>query len=99
MKNKLLLAAITITLLFTIVACGHIDTQPAYFAEIKAQALAELGLASDTPCELRLEEETPCAWQDGVCEEYTLVVGETEYAVGVRRDGAEITFVDVEVER
>ena len=34
MKNKLLLAALTITLLFTIVACGHIDTQPAYFAEI-----------------------------------------------------------------
>ena len=93
----IMLIAITIALVLSLTACGmNKPMETDYCKEIKRQALAELELSDDTKSELYFLGETDCAWQDGVCEEYLLVIGEIGYTLGVRRKGDKIEFVDVE---
>ena len=96
-QKIIMLIAITIALVLSLTACS-MDTpnEAEYCKEIKRQALAELELPDDTKSELYFLGEEECAWQDGVCEEYLLVIGEIGYTLGVRRKGDRIEFVDVE---
>ena len=96
MKNKLMFIAIMVALIVAFTACGKIET-PTVEEQIIEQALADLGIEAES-VELRFVEETPCAWQDGTCEEYVLIADGVEYSVGVRRNGNNVTFVDVEGE-
>lgn len=98
MKNKLMLIFTAIALVLALVGCGKIETKEIPLETVIIErALADLGIEAET-VELRFVEETPCAWQDGTCEEYVLIADGVEYSVGVRRDGNNVTFVDVEGE-
>ena len=95
MKNNLMLIAITLALIVALTACSKIETN-AVEEEIIEQALVQLELPTDTKCNIYLLDEEECAWQDGICEEYLLVIGDVGYFVGVRRNGNEMNLVDVE---
>ncbi len=63
MKNKIIIA-ITIVLVFALTACGKVELNTVEARDhIKQQALAKLGLSSDTQSDLFLMEEDE-GWHD-----------------------------------